>query len=569
MNNFFAKFLNGETQHLTAEYEKTAENKTKITLKKQTFFKDVEYVEFKLNDNEISAGDNGFYLIGAGHGNCINNDYGIGFFKEFPDCEYRLTDIYLPVFAVVHENCSKTFIVTGMKFDFSQIISVKDNKYNISLRFETGGNIPYEDISIEVIDIPLNSSYSDIAKIYREHQLNNGFKLIKDRLTDELKYSAEAINVRIRMGWKPVPCAIAEQTPENEPPVHVACTFNDVLSIIESYKKAGIEKAEFCLVGWNMKGHDGRWPQILPVESSLGGETDLLKVIKKAHEYGYSITCHTNSTDAYSIAENFDRNDLIVLKNGEIYEREVRWGGGRTYELCPKRAYEISMQTLPDVAKLGFRGLHYIDVITCTVPRKCYNKDHPVTKGECAEYFNKLFESASDMFGLVGSECSYDYALKNCDYTLYSSFADFTDTENAFPLRDKTIPFWQIVYHGIVPSNPYARTVNALASDNADDLLKLIEFGGKPQIYYYAKFVSDGTDWIGKGDFRCNTAEEIATSTEFVKKTEEIFKNLSYLQYETIENHAEISDNVFEVTYSDSSVVTVDYNNKTYSLNKK
>ena len=35
MNNFFAKFLNGETQHLTAEYEKTAENKTKITLKKQ------------------------------------------------------------------------------------------------------------------------------------------------------------------------------------------------------------------------------------------------------------------------------------------------------------------------------------------------------------------------------------------------------------------------------------------------------------------------------------------------------------------------------------------------------
>ncbi|MBQ4159669.1 MAG: hypothetical protein IJD83_01945, partial [Clostridia bacterium] len=71
------------------------------------------------------------------------------------------------------------------------------------------------------------------------------------------------------MAWKPVPCTIAEQTPENEPDVHVACTFDDVIKVMEAYKKAGVSKAEFCLVGWNMKGHDGRWPQILPVEESI------------------------------------------------------------------------------------------------------------------------------------------------------------------------------------------------------------------------------------------------------------------------------------------------------------
>ena len=42
-----------------------------------------------------------------------------------------------------------------------------------------------------------------------------------------------------------------------------------------------------------------------------------------------------------------------------------------------------------------------------------------------------------------------------------------------------------------------------------------IEFGEKHQIYYYAKFINDSKDWIGKGDFCCNTPEAIAHSTKY------------------------------------------------------
>jgi hypothetical protein len=419
-------------------------------------------------------------------------------------------------------------------------------------------------VEYHAIDKP-DATYADMARTYRSYQLAHGFAPLARRMTPELAYSLDAINVRIRMGWKPVPCSVFEQTLENEPPMHVACTFDDVIHLMENYQAAGIEKVEFCLVGWNIKGHDGRWPQILPVEESLGGEEGLKRLIARAGELGYAVTCHTNSTDAYSIANNFREEDLARERDGSPSVEEEYWAGGRRYNVCPIKAYKNAMETLPAVAALGFRGMHYIDVITCSPARECHSPDHPINKREACRLFEKLFADVKGMFGSVGSECAFDHSLRGCDYSLYVSFEDYTKRPNC-ALCEKNIPFWQIVYHGIVASNPYSRTVNPTASENPDDLLKVIEYGGKPQGYYYAQFVSDGKNWIAKGDFRCNTADEIAYSTACMKEVQEVYKPLRYLQYEFLDDHREVAPGVFESVYADGSVVTVNYNDKTYSL---
>jgi hypothetical protein len=80
--------------------------------------------------------------------------------------------------------------------------------------------------------------------------------------------------------------------------------------------------------------------------------------------------------------------------------------------------------------------------------------------------------------------------------------------------------------------------------------------------------VSDNTNWIGDGDFYCHTPELIEKSAVAVKKTMDIFNELSYLQYEFMAGHRRIGDNVYETRYEDGSVVTVDYNTKTYQLRK-
>jgi len=99
-------------------------------------------------------------------------------------------------------------------------------------------------------------------------------------------------------------------------------------------------------------------------------------------------------------------------------------------------------------------------------------------------------------------------------------------------------------------------------------MLKVIENGGKPQMYYYNHFVDDGSNWLGKVDLHCHTEKERKESANIVKRTLDIWNEMSYLQLEFMDKHEEIGNGVFEVTYSDGSVVTVDYNKKTYSLKK-
>ena len=379
----------------------------------------------------------------------------------------------------------------------------------------------------------------------------------------------ESVNVRVRMAWKEVPCKIYNQSEENEPPVYVACSFDDVIRIMEAYHAHGVKKAEFCLVGWNKSGHDGRWPQVFPAEPALGGDEGLARVIKRASELGYAMTNHTNSTDGYSIAENFSFDDIALKADATLSIESRRWAGGAAYNICPARALPVWEKSYEEIAARGFYGMQYIDVITCTAARECYNPRHRVNKKQAGEYFNALFSRVKELFGAVGSEGPFDHALRECDSTLYTCMIDYSKMpDKKFPLCEKFVPFWQLVYHGIVVSNPYSKTVNPLRSDNPDDLLKVIEYGGRLQAYYYAKFVSDGSDWIGKGDLTVESDEAINEGAEEIKRMEEIYDELSYLQYEFMEDHAEISPGVFKTVYSDGSATIVDYNKKEYQLIK-
>ncbi len=556
------KYINGSIKY-TNVCETKYDEYLNLTLSDKLDFSKIEYIDFDTERSMTKVNDNGYFCIIQGTSVADN---ALCFFSERDEIEYVSKSITMPIVCVKNENTCYIGIVTGMPMNTSQVVTLKDGIYRNYIRFNINGEEPYEDIEMRIYALDGNAGYSEMARTYRNYQIShNGFKAIKDRLTPELDYAAKSLYVRIRQAWKPVPCAILEQTEENEPPVYAACTFKQVAEIMRAYKERGVEKAEFCLVGWNKSGHDGRWPQILPVEESLGGENDLKEMIEYAESIGYIVSCHTNCTDAYSIAENFDINDIARTNKGDSVIgmcsiQEERWGGGRTYNICPQKALKNVRETYGDIRKLGFRGLHYIDVITATPPRNCYHPEHPVNYREGSKLLSDALDYSRKLFGGSGSESAYDYSLAGCDYSLYVSFG-----RRGNVLTDKFIPLWQLVYNGIVISSPYSETVNAIVSPNPDQLLRTIEYNGRPALYYYSQFVSDGTNWIGDSDFTYEKNNECADAA---KKQYDIFAPLAYLQTEFMEHHEEIEPNVFEIKYSDGSIVTVDYNNKTYNLVK-
>ncbi len=565
MNRRFFIYLNdGTVKESSVECTEKENGVWNATIAEDIDYSTVKCIDLPLIDCDMKAGDEGFYIVQA-------RDLGVGYFTEKADVEHAYQAV-VGFLGIKHNDDCCVAIPVGMGTDMWQYICIKDNCYTVNMRFVLNGSAPYERISVDFHDFKkADARYSDLARIFREHQLANGFKSLKARTNKYLEYMADSTNIRVRMGWKPVPCEIFEQTVDSEPPMHVACTFQDVIDLMEEYHRIGVKKAEFCLVGWNMRGHDGRWPQIFPVEEALGGEEGLRKAIKRAYELGYEMTCHTNSTDAYSIADNFRLGDMIQQKDGKTSINCTHWAGGRMYNLCPKKAYEQAKELLPKVADLGFRGMHYIDVITCVTPRECFSPVHPVNKKEYCDYIAEIYKLSKDLFGAIGSEGMYDHTLRECDSSLYASFSDYSvPAKDCLPaVLDERAPIWQLVYHGIVFGNPYTKTVNVMTEDDNAGLLKSIEYGGRPQMYIYASFVNKaGGNWIGKGDVYCHTDEERAYCAEVTKKTEDVYSPLAYLQYEFMDDHEKIADGVYKTTYSDGSYTIVDYNEKTYKLVK-
>ena len=502
----------------------------------------------------------------------IPSEYEIGIYsKSFRECT-------MPIFGLKNDNSAFLGIIESGKYDATLKLGTNQGKEgfyyihpSFNLRYNYEEEILPEDISIEYhFLIEKEASYVEMAKRYRRYVLSQGkVKPLKERIKDNpaLDYAVHSMEVRIRQGWKPVPPPILEQTPENEPKMHVACTFDRVGEIIEEFKRQGIDKSEFCLVGWNCKGHDGRFPQIFPVEEKLGGEEKLRKLIKKVQNMSYQIVAHDNYYDAYRISEDWNE-DYVIKDYYNNLCKGGKWGGGQAHKLCPKPAYNLfATRNLPGIRELGFKGLHYTDVLSIVGPEKCYDSRHPLTKRGAAEWRNKILRLAQKIFGGVQSEGPLDFSADSIDRVMYVSEPEENLIKHNYV--DRIIPLWEIVYHGILLYNVSHTTVNSILKEKRYHL-KLIEYGGNPLIYFYSRFVStQNGNWMGKEDFRYEDKENLKKDVSKIKKLYDEFEKLSYLQTEFIEDHQKLDEDIYKTTYSNGDYILVNYSNKAHKVNEK
>ena len=534
-----------------------------VTVNKASVPKGIEYIDIKSDSFNASSGDDGYYVIADANAKGSR----LCKFNSKPDDERVYKQNLMPIFGIKHNGKSTLFIAEGFKYDMYLVIGVKNDNYYIYPRFMLNGNIPYEDISIKIVELDADDGYSEMAVAYRNYQLSRGaVKPLSEKAKERkvLDYAVNSPEIRIRMGWKPAPATVLEQTLETEPEMKVACTFDRVCDLVDELKAQGVDKAQICLVGWNKSGHDGRYPTIFPVEEKLGGEERLRHLIAYAQQNGYQIVCHTNSTDCYNIADEFSPDIVIKDKKGELAVNNMPWSGGNMYYLCPKLAWEYAQRDLPKVKEIGFEGLHYIDVMSVISLRWCYDKNHPLTSKETHEYYDKIMGLCRDLFGGFASEGTFDHCAEYLDYGLYASWPKVEDT-----MFDCEIPFWEIVYHGIILYNPTTNTVNYPIKEKELEL-QVVEYGARPAFYLYSSFLegSDIDGWLGKTDLVCDTDEQLKHAVANIKKGYEDYKKVRHLQTEFITKHEEIEENIFVITYSDGTQVTVDYNNKIWSVKK-
>lgn len=481
----------------------------------------------------------------------------------------------MPLFGIVRGNSAVAGIITSGQFDARLGVSVNwgpQHQYAIdpafTLRSFRDDRCLPEPLTVEYRFLPdSEANWLGVGKWYRQYNFTRrGLRPLRERTakSPELAYSASALEVRIRLGVKPVPHEVKEQTPETEPPVRVFCDFARVRDILDEFRRQGIARAEVCLVGWNRGGHDGRYPQVLPVEPALGGEAQLRETIRHGQSLGYQIVAHDCYYDAYRISEDWSEAYLRKEHNGQPYQGGV-WGGGQSYNVCLDRASELfAKRNLPLTRELGFRGLHYSDVISIIGPRTCYDPQHPQTRRQDAAAATRILALAQQTFGGVQSEGSLDFTATALDRLLY------VDCDKWLPLTkcpyvDTRVPLYETVYHGVLLYSLSTDTVNCQPGDDA--YLRSIEYGAVPLTYFYGHFLLDASkNWLGKSDYRYDDAAGLKQTVTGLRRVYDDVQRLNHLQMEFLDGHRTLVDQVFETRYSNGQCTVVNYREQPHTL---
>ncbi len=173
------------------------------------------------------------------------------------------------------------------------------------------------------------------------------------------------------------------------------------------------------------------------------------------------------------------------------------------------------------------------------------------------EYENRVGAYAHEIFGGLASEGGLDHLAPTLDFALYLwSYPDWEGKPEK--LADRHVPLWQLVYHGIILSNLYYTTIDALypkiyatsdqrkAYDYLENpetrWLKTIEYGGRPTFYY--------TDY---------------KNLKPMKRAYDEYQKLKHLQLQFMTDHRELSEKVFATTYESGEEVVVNYRNEPYT----
>ena len=147
---------------------------------------------------------------------------------------------------------------------------------------------------------------------------------------------------------------------------------------------------------------------------------------------------------------------------------ESPWSGGNMYDLCPAKALEVCKDTFPKLKELGFAGSHYIDVVSIVHPRSCFDKNHPVNARQSVELYKEVANYTRDTFGAFSSEGSFDYYVPFLDYGLYVKF-----NRKRYLHMDEGVPFYEMVFHGLLLYNQGSNTINLPFKTIEDNLQQI------------------------------------------------------------------------------------------------
>ncbi len=452
-------------------------------------------------------------------------NYGERGFVAYVTCGEESTNITVsPATKVVAVNNVYPSFVLRRGFNDPRVTTSQVLKYDDD-RITTDYEIHYQILPHG------HAEYSDMAVAYRDYLLTTG------QLSHKTETSKPTLSVDLFMG--------IEEDGLLFDTFRSVTDFDQAREILSDLRQSVDVEIDASLLGWTKNGYMTE-PKFFPPSGKLGGKSGLRELSDFAAGNDIRLSLAANFMTADADAGGYSQTtDIVFLGNFQVLT-DLR---NSIRVISPNAAYENFTEFMDKAKDYKLAGLKLENIGDMLY--YSYGTRNLTSSSECRAYWQLMLNETSKAFGHVSSGGGNLYALAYAD-----KVTDIPDGDSGYQMTTESVPFYQIVTHGLVD---YTGEAYNLSSDSGRLLLKWIEYGYEP----YFELTSESAEKLINTDYNeLYTSMYSEWKQDILSSCDELERALGGVQNALIVSHGEAARNVFRTTYDNGISIYVNYNSE-------
>ena len=340
-------------------------------------------------------------------------------------------------------------------------------------------------------------------------------------------------------------------------------TFKQTESMVNTLSESGVKDINVRYLGWMKGGMEGPAVSDVSVESKLGGEKDLAKLMETLKGKNGRLFLDVELIDLYSGKAGWQLNRVVVrdmvssIAKQYHYKLNIGTANEENYYYHVRGEY-IAKQIesfLGDYQALGVSGIS-VGSLGDSNYSDFYIGDRFTDAYENREYMREALAGLEKDVGAVLVDGGNGFTLPSVDTVIAPPMYD-----SGYEMSEYEVPFLQIALHGVVT---YTETAHNLNSQPTVQFLRQLETGSVPYYIFTGEessvFLNTNMNYVYTSQF--DTWKETAISC--YKTLSEVLNGYGD---KPITDHRVITPEVRVTVYNDDLAVLVNYSDVDYDYN--
>jgi len=343
-------------------------------------------------------------------------------------------------------------------------------------------------------------------------------------------------------------------------------SYNEMTEMINDFNSFGWKNVHIKLNGWFNRSVDHTVPTKIKLVGVLGSKNNFSNMLKTAEGYNYNVYPEVDfmfmrdvglfsGFNLYSDAARYvNRERVQRYPYSFVWFGERKQWGKLNYLARPEVSMRLIDKYLPKAEKLGIKNIAFKNMGSRLAGD--YHERRRVSRQASMRMRQDKFGQLNDAGHKIIVNTGFDYSVP-----YVSIITDMIIRDQYYGITDVSVPFYQMVLHGLVP---YTGKAINLAEDYTKNLLKTIEGGAG----LYFSFKTEDTAILQETKFRQFYANEYKDWIVDARKLYEQFsRDFGHLYNQVIINHEIISSDVTMTEYQDGTMVIVNSSDDIYIYN--